>query len=623
MGLYSNEKYEEAIPIIKELLNNKYGTLGELSVVYLSYWIADSYKNIENYSQAIDKFNDYLVLINTSTFFSKKQKQKSKSDVLIIIEELKFKLINSKKTEISSDTEIVLNSKAIESKTPLNEIISTQDAEETVTLVVNSQGETLSEAKQKALSDVVDQTVVTVVTVSTGKSRSEAIKFALRDALEQTYGAFISSNTKILNDELVQDEIVSISSGNIVDYEVLSESGLSNSSYSVSVRSRVSLTSFASYMQNKGDEISFSGKSFGMKIKLQKLNARSEEKAIDNMIVVLRDIIKKCVDFEIADISEPVLIDSESSINELYNIKIRVKPTINDNYDSFKMFFLETLKSIAMSDTEIEEYSRINKKIYTLYYIDKNHNEMAKNQTISLSEIKRINTKTKIISFKEYLAINGDETAYTKFPWTVKEISNYYAIPKFFDSSVTPQKDKNYYKFISGVFFKLRSKQSLLKLDYMFQKIQFHVFNYALRYGPNEWSPGKKNNQIGYFKVPSYGLPSLYKNNYGFNNYTTDDWELYENSYRKFIDASREPRNYYYINTASSFIRDKKIYEQRIYDFPLLGYYDDSLVYSEIETPRFIRKTYTDSPELYQTISFKFTLDELEKIDAFKLINLN
>jgi len=47
--------------------------------------------------------------------------------------------------------------------------------DKTVTLTVSAQGQTISEAKQNAL----------------------------RDAIEQAFGTFISSNTEILNDELV------------------------------------------------------------------------------------------------------------------------------------------------------------------------------------------------------------------------------------------------------------------------------------------------------------------------------------------------------------------------------------------------------------------------------------
>ena len=67
--------------------------------------------------------------------------------------------------------------------------------DQTVTLTVSGQGETLEDAKQNAL----------------------------RSAIEQAFGAFISSKTEILNDDLVKDEIVMISNGNIQDFEIISE----------------------------------------------------------------------------------------------------------------------------------------------------------------------------------------------------------------------------------------------------------------------------------------------------------------------------------------------------------------------------------------------------------------
>ena len=54
-GLYSNAKYEEAIPIIKDLLDNKYGKPSEISVFNLSYWIAASYENIEEVENKKDE----------------------------------------------------------------------------------------------------------------------------------------------------------------------------------------------------------------------------------------------------------------------------------------------------------------------------------------------------------------------------------------------------------------------------------------------------------------------------------------------------------------------------------------------------------------------------------------
>ena len=53
-------------------------------------------------------------------------------------------------------------------------------------------------------------TTITLVTSGTGNTKEEATKNALRSALEQTYGAFVSANSQVVNDELVKDEIISI-----------------------------------------------------------------------------------------------------------------------------------------------------------------------------------------------------------------------------------------------------------------------------------------------------------------------------------------------------------------------------------------------------------------------------
>jgi hypothetical protein len=222
------------------------------------------------------------------------------------------------------------------------------------------------------------ENIVTVVTVSGGETKSEAIKFALRDALEQSYGAFISSNTKILNDEIYKDEIVSISSGNIKDYEIISELQLPNGFFSVTISSQVSLKSFATYMQKKGHKVSFSGSKFSMNIKLLKLNEESEKKAINNMLIVLKDLIKSCIDFKISGLpSAPALIPlrnsntmKNSKEEELYKVLMEVKWGLNENYKSFTEYIKESLRSISMKNSEIEEYLRLKKSTHEFFFYD-------------------------------------------------------------------------------------------------------------------------------------------------------------------------------------------------------------------------------------------------------------
>ena len=64
-----------------------------------------------------------------------------------------------------------------------------------------------------------DDKTVTLTVSGSGKTQQEALTSALRNAIEQAFGTFISSNTQILNDNLIKGEIISVSSGNIQEYK--------------------------------------------------------------------------------------------------------------------------------------------------------------------------------------------------------------------------------------------------------------------------------------------------------------------------------------------------------------------------------------------------------------------
>lgn len=660
-NLNRGQAYELVISESEEVLSGKYGKVPNNYKTLLFYQIADSYKNLRNYSQSIEKFNEIIEFISKSdiTGIGIAEKEESYKNINKIIGELQLK--------ISQNGNKTTNSKASNSNK------------------INQSSKTTNPNK------INNNSNVTLVTVSSGKSPSEAIKLALRDALEQTFGTFISSNSEILNDELVKDEIVSVSSGNIVDYEVLSESELSNGYYSVSVRSTVSLTSFASYMQNKGHEVSFSGKSFGMKIKLQKLNEQSEEKAIDNMILVLRDIIKKSVDFEIANISEPVFKEdwSEAEGKELYNVIINVKPIINENYDSFKKFFLETLRSIAMSDSEVEEYSRVKKKVYTFIAFDEEDfsypNELKKFELIDAvkfrKDIKRykedypgqfnlswssssffptdlvkqnIDHYKNIASYNYKLVSNG--TSRSKAPYfifngtfNIASIGNHSKIYISENTISTSSIDrikkthpldtrweieysglgytigsasfgkpiidlKSFKRHYSRIDFlrnhddlKLRSKESMYKIDWFLQSNQFHIFNFALKYGNDEWSPlFKKTNpdQIKYYRLPAVGLPSAYDQ---WNRADRTNYASRSNSYEKVKSKA-------FCGTCKDYFKNP--------DSSVIGYYGEQLIFTDI-LPWLPNSNLTMNDLLFHTVSLKLTLSELENIEEFELVNRN
>lgn len=124
---------------------------------------------------------------------------------------------------------------------------------------------------------------VTLTVSSDGPTKEEATKNALRSAIEQAYGAFVSANTTILNDELVKDEIVTISNGSIKDYKEISAVQTANGQYLVTLSATVSLPNLVTYAKNHGSECEFAGNSFGMEMKLYELQKQNELKALYNL----------------------------------------------------------------------------------------------------------------------------------------------------------------------------------------------------------------------------------------------------------------------------------------------------------------------------------------------------
>jgi hypothetical protein len=93
---------------------------------------------------------------------------------------------------------------------------------------------------------------VTITVSGTGKTIEDAKTNALRSAIEQAFGAFISSKTEILNDNLVKDEIVSVTNGNVQKFDIISQVEIPNSGYAMTLNATVSISKLTSFAQSNG-----------------------------------------------------------------------------------------------------------------------------------------------------------------------------------------------------------------------------------------------------------------------------------------------------------------------------------------------------------------------------------
>ena len=114
-----------------------------------------------------------------------------------------------------------------------------------------------------------DEKTVTITTIGSGATPEVAKQNALRNAIEQAFGTFISSNTEILNDELIKDEIVSVANGNIQNYEVISETEIPDIGYATTIKATVSVSKLTSFVESKGMEVEIQGGLFAENIKLK------------------------------------------------------------------------------------------------------------------------------------------------------------------------------------------------------------------------------------------------------------------------------------------------------------------------------------------------------------------
>lgn len=203
-------------------------------------------------------------------------------------------------------------------------------------------------------SNVNDE--VTLVASGKASDSEKATTIALRSAIEQAYGTFVSANTTILNDELVKDEIVTISNGNIKSYEVLSDVKCEDGQDMVTVKATVCISKLVSYAKSKGASAEFAGATFAQSMKIKELYKQNEAKALENLLTQVKFMLPSCYDLGLSDIGEPE--ESRNSPN-CYELAMYVDFKPNANTKVLCDLFLNTLKSLSLEESSRDQGSEL------------------------------------------------------------------------------------------------------------------------------------------------------------------------------------------------------------------------------------------------------------------------
>lgn len=217
--------------------------------------------------------------------------------------------------------------------------------------------------------------VVTLVVNGTGQSKEEAIRNALRSAIEQTFGTFVSANTEVLNDELIKDEIISVTSGNIENYSLISSENTIDGKTIVVVKAIVSIGKLVQFAQSKGASVELAGATFAMNMKIRKMETNNEYQALFMLRKQMCHIAKKGIyDYKVTT-EEPSLnyycrypgnmSDSQKrQYNNSYKVSIRIDFIPNNNAKALIECIIRTLKGISIPLSEVESYKKAGLPVY-------------------------------------------------------------------------------------------------------------------------------------------------------------------------------------------------------------------------------------------------------------------
>ena len=199
--------------------------------------------------------------------------------------------------------------------------------------------------------------VVSLTVTSQGGSQEEAKNNALRNAIQQTIGVFISANSTILNDNLVKDEIVSISNGSIQKYQILNEGQLNNNIYFVTLNADVSVTKLNSFIENKGVKSSFNGSLFSFNIKQKELATINEAKAFLDLTSITDQLLKNSFEYDLK-------VGDPKNKNGKFLVPIEFKTNLNSNFITFYQLVLKTIESLSLTPEEQKSYISLGFPIY-------------------------------------------------------------------------------------------------------------------------------------------------------------------------------------------------------------------------------------------------------------------
>ncbi len=233
---------------------------------------------------------------------------------------------------------------------------------------------------------------VTLIVSADGPTKDEATKTALRSAIEQAYGTFVSANTTILNDTLVKDEIVTISNGNIKEYTEIASEQMPDGKMYVTLQATVSISKLIIYAQSKGAETEFAGATFGMNMRMKELNKQNEKKALDNLLIQIKQLAPYAFTWEL-NINEPRIIENGGNLlgcsnSPRYDCRTNIIRSLKNNPERYRYMLPVDELNLSAAIDWLCNFQNCYEMIFKIYILpNENTKKMANLITSTLNTL--------------------------------------------------------------------------------------------------------------------------------------------------------------------------------------------------------------------------------------------
>ncbi len=431
---------------------------------------------------------------------------------------------------------------------------------------------------------------VSLIVSGDGSTKEEATKAALRSAIELAFGTFVSANTQILNDELVKDEIITVSSGNVKNYKYLSERE-ENGKYYVSLQTTVVVGKLIEYTKSKGGSAELAGATFAMNMKMKKLKEENISRTLNMLEEQIKPLLKNCYSFEDIKVGEPK--ETERMVGVFYNDKWNM---IRDVYET-NYTIIGREKYVKAVCVPIEIYVKPNSKLIQARDIVNNTAD-ALAEYCTLDEIKLPNE-----SYSSYEYISSDYPDKNGFSGYTYD--NYRRRVKSLIKMNIPLKSLFNFKIIDNLGEYTYSNLKFLKdgkfedVDKVSQRRLDQIIN--VDFGDTEeiYKSGKLSKKDELLRFEQYKRGEI--THYNKRSFRYRDYYI--------------PKNYFLIGYDE---RHEEIYPN---DCP---YFSDNSAHSESWTYQCrVMEGYRDVVAYVIKMNLWYTLDEISQISEIKVVPVN